>query len=48
MITIPIGTWMTSAVFDVVFKDVVGARRLIAVGLAATPPAVLAGWAEFP
>ena len=48
LITIPIGSWMTSAVFDVVFKDVTTARRLIAVGLAATPPTVLAGWADYP
>ena len=43
LITLPMGTWMTSAVFDVVFKDVIAARRLVAVGLAATPPTVLAG-----
>ena len=43
LITIPVGTWMTSAVFDILFKDVTAARRLIAVGLAATPPTVLAG-----
>jgi uncharacterized membrane protein len=48
LITIPVGTWMTSAVFDVVFKDVTAARRLLAVGLAATPPTVLAGWADYP
>lgn len=47
LITLPIGTWMTSMVFDVVFKDVAAARRLLAVGLAATPPTVLAGWADY-
>ena len=47
LITIPIGTWVTSAVFDVVFKDPVAARRLIAVGLLATPPTVVAGWADY-
>ncbi|OBJ82131.1 DUF2231 domain-containing protein [Mycobacterium asiaticum] len=47
LITIPVGTWMTSAVFDVIFKDVTTARRLIAVGLAATPPTLLAGWADY-
>ncbi len=47
LITLPIGTWMVSAVFDVVFKDVTTARRLLAVGLAATPPTVLAGWADY-
>lgn len=47
LITIPIGTWMVSAVFDLVFKDVTAARRLLAIGLAATPPTVLAGWADY-
>jgi uncharacterized membrane protein len=47
LITLPIGTWMTSVLFDVVFKDPTAARRLIAVGLAATPPTVLAGWADY-
>lgn len=47
LITIPIGTWMTSILFDVVFRDVTAARRLLAVGLAATPPTVLAGWADY-
>lgn len=48
LVTLPIGAWMSSAVLDVVFKDRDAARQLIAIGLAATPPAVLAGWAEFP
>ena len=48
LVTVPIGTWMASAVFDVVFSDVTAARRLLAVGLAATPPTVLAGWADYP
>lgn len=47
LITLPIGTWMTSTVFDVIFKDVATARRLLAIGLAATPPTVLAGWADY-
>jgi uncharacterized membrane protein len=47
LITLPIGTWLTSAVFDLVFKDFTAARRLIAIGLAATPPTVLAGWADY-
>ncbi|GAC1398909.1 MAG: DUF2231 domain-containing protein [Mycobacterium sp.] len=47
LVTLPIGTWIASAVFDVVFKDVTAARRLVAVGLAATPPTVLAGWADY-
>ncbi|OBF19114.1 DUF2231 domain-containing protein [Mycobacterium kubicae] len=47
LITIPIGTWMTSAVFDIVFKDATTARRLLAVGLAAAPPTIVAGWADY-
>ncbi len=27
LVTLPIGTWVTSAVFDVVFKDVTAARQ---------------------
>lgn len=47
LITLPIGTWMTSVVFDVVFSDAATARRLVGVGLAATPPTLLAGWADY-
>jgi len=47
LITLPIGSWVLSAVFDVVFKDVATARRLVAAGLVATPPTVLAGWADY-
>lgn len=47
LVTLPIGTWMTSLVFDVAFEDTTTARRLIGAGLAATPPAVLAGWADY-
>ncbi|WP_241010793.1 hypothetical protein [Mycobacterium camsae] len=45
LITLPIGAWMTSAVLDIVFGDTTAARRLVATGLAAPPPTVLAGWA---
>lgn len=48
LITLPIGAWMSSVVLDLVFKDRDAARQLVAIGLAATPPAVLAGLAEFP
>lgn len=48
LVTVPIGTWMAAAVFDVGFKDATTARRLIGIGLAATPPTVLAGWADYP
>ena len=48
LVTLPIGTWMASAVFDFVFKDSTTARRLVALGLAATPVTALAGWADYP
>ncbi|WP_238949414.1 DUF2231 domain-containing protein [Mycobacterium sp. IDR2000157661] len=48
LVTVPIGAWLSSGVLDVVYQDRDAARRLIAIGLAATPAAVLAGWAEFP
>lgn len=48
LVTVPIGAWMSSGVLDIVFSDRDAARRLIAIGLAAAPAAVLAGWAEFP
>lgn len=48
LVTVPIGSWVTSAVLSFVFDDVTAARRLLAVGLAATPPTVLAGWADYP
>lgn len=47
LVTLPIGTWLTSMVFDVIFKDATTARRLLAVGLAATPPTLLAGWSDY-
>ncbi|KMO73226.1 DUF2231 domain-containing protein [Mycolicibacterium chubuense] len=47
LVTVPIGAWTTSAVFDVVFKDPAAARRLVGIGLLATPPTVLAGWADY-
>ncbi|WP_308206994.1 DUF2231 domain-containing protein [Mycolicibacterium hippocampi] len=48
LVTVPVGTWTASAVFDVLFKDVTTARRLVAVGLAMAPPTALAGWADYP
>ncbi|MBB2989174.1 putative membrane protein [Mycolicibacterium iranicum] len=47
LITVPVGTWLSAAVFDLGFKDATTARRLLGVGLAATPPTVLAGWADY-
>jgi uncharacterized membrane protein len=48
LITLPIGTWMTSLVFDLALRDPATARRLIGIGLLTTPPTVLAGWADYP
>jgi uncharacterized membrane protein len=48
LVTVPIGSWMTAAMFDVAFRDKVAARRLVATGLIASLPTVTAGWADFP
>ncbi|MEW5809239.1 MAG: DUF2231 domain-containing protein [Actinomycetota bacterium] len=48
LVTVPIGAWTSAVLFDVAFGDPVAARRLVGVGLAAVPPTVLAGWADFP
>jgi uncharacterized membrane protein len=48
LVTLPIGAWTASVVFDFVFKDSTTARRLVGLGLAATPPTALAGWADYP
>lgn len=48
LIFLPLGSWMTALLFDLGLRDRTTARRLLAVGLAATPPTALAGWADFP
>ncbi|MGE2731723.1 DUF2231 domain-containing protein [Mycolicibacterium vaccae] len=48
LVFLPLGSWMTALLFDIVFRDRTTARRLLAVGLAAAPPTALAGWADFP
>jgi uncharacterized membrane protein len=45
LVTVPIGAWLCAAVLD--FKQRDAARRLVAIGLLATPPTVLAGIADF-
>jgi uncharacterized membrane protein len=45
LVTLPIGAWLCAAVLDIKQRD--AARRLVAIGLAATPPTVLAGVADF-
>lgn len=47
LIALPIGAWVCSAVFDVMPVDRDVARKLIAVGLVATPPTVLLGLADY-
>ncbi|MDH6680849.1 putative membrane protein [Rhodococcus sp. LBL1] len=47
LVAIPIGAWTSSLVFDVVLRDPQGARRLIGVGLAAAPPTIATGWADW-
>ncbi|GFG53069.1 membrane protein [Mycolicibacterium agri] len=48
LVMLPLGAWMSSLVFDVGFGDRTTARRLVGLGLLATPPTVVAGWADFP
>ncbi|UJW30449.1 DUF2231 domain-containing protein [Saccharothrix sp. AJ9571] len=47
LVTVPIGAWVCSAIFDFGTDDREAARRLIAFGLAATPPTVLLGLADY-
>jgi uncharacterized membrane protein len=47
LVALPIGAWVSSAVFDLVFSQPRTARRLQAVGLASAPPTVLFGLADF-
>jgi hypothetical protein len=46
-VTVPIGAWLCSAVFDLVPGQQDLARRLVATGLLATPPAVVLGLADY-
>jgi uncharacterized membrane protein len=48
LVTVPIGAWISSAVLDWGFGDRDAARRLVAIGLAAASPTMLAGLAEYP
>ncbi|ORB25553.1 DUF2231 domain-containing protein [Mycolicibacterium parafortuitum] len=48
LIFLPLGSWMTAVLFDLGFRDRTTARRLLGIGLAATPPTAWAGWADFP
>ncbi|MCT2587751.1 DUF2231 domain-containing protein [Actinophytocola gossypii] len=46
LVTLPIGAWTSGLVLDLTGRRN-AARQLVAVGLAATPPTVLAGLADF-
>lgn len=47
LVTVPLGAWMSSAVFDIGFHDQKTARRLLGLGLAVVPPTALTGLADF-
>ncbi|MFC8917652.1 Rieske 2Fe-2S domain-containing protein [Streptomyces sp. NPDC057116] len=47
MVQVPIGTWLSAAVLDMLPGRRRGARALIAVGLAAAGPSALAGWTDW-
>lgn len=47
LVTVPIGAWTGATVLDLT-GDRTAARRLVALGLAAVPPSVLAGLADYP
>lgn len=47
LVAMPIGAWTSSAVLDFGFDQRVAAHRLITIGLAATPPTVVTGLADF-
>jgi nitrite reductase/ring-hydroxylating ferredoxin subunit len=47
MVQVPVGTWLSAAVLDVLPGRPRGARALIAVGLAAAAPAAVAGWVDW-
>lgn len=47
MVTAPIGAWVCAAAFDLMPGNQDAARKLVALGLAATPPVVLLGLADY-
>lgn len=47
LVAVPIGAWSSAAVFDLLFRRPDTARRLLGVGLAATPPTLLTGWSDW-
>jgi nitrite reductase/ring-hydroxylating ferredoxin subunit/uncharacterized membrane protein len=47
LVQVPIGSWFSAAVLDLLPGQRRGARVLIGVGLAAVPPAAAAGWVDW-
>lgn len=47
LVTMPIGAWVSAAVFDLVLGQPKAARRLQAIGLVSVPPTVLFGLADY-
>jgi uncharacterized membrane protein len=47
LVTVPIGAWTGATLLDLTGERT-AARRLVALGLAAVPPSVLAGLADYP
>ncbi|MFJ8164247.1 Rieske 2Fe-2S domain-containing protein [Streptomyces sp. NPDC096136] len=47
LVQVPIGTWLSASVLDLVPGRRAGARLLIGAGLAAAAPAAAAGWADW-
>ncbi|GAB2794751.1 DUF2231 domain-containing protein [Amycolatopsis magusensis] len=47
LVTVPIGAWVCSAIFDFGTGDRDAACKLVAFGLAATPPTMLLGLADY-
>ncbi|WP_092526636.1 DUF2231 domain-containing protein [Amycolatopsis arida] len=48
LVTVPLGAWIGAAALDPWPHQRDAARRLVALGLAVVPPAVVAGLADFP
>lgn len=47
LVQVPVGAWTSAALLDLLPGEGRAARRLVAVGLAAAGPAVLAGWIDW-
>ncbi|WP_234021395.1 Rieske 2Fe-2S domain-containing protein [Streptomyces sp. 142MFCol3.1] len=47
LVQVPIGTWTAAAILDLMPGESRAARRLVAAGLLAAPPAAAAGWVDW-